>query len=138
MPPAERLVPWLQDLQTQNLAIREHEHVPLTAVQGWSRVPRGTPLFESLLVFENFPLDMHRLQGGGLRLGDVEFVERADFPLTLMMAVREDSKLGVGYDRGRFDRASMLRLLDHMRTLLACMTRHPRPAAGRDRRHDGR
>ena len=125
VPPAARVGPWLQDLQTWNLAIREHEHVPLTAVQGWSRVPRGAPLFESLLVFENFPLDMHRLRGGGLRLGDVEFVERADFPLTLMMALRDDSRLGVGYNRGRFDRATMVRLLGHIRTLLADMTRDP-------------
>jgi len=24
-------------------------------IQGWSEVPRGVPLFESIMVFENYP-----------------------------------------------------------------------------------
>jgi amino acid adenylation domain-containing protein len=36
-----------------------------------------------------------------------------------MMEVRTRSKLGVGYDRSRFDQPSMRRLLSHLRTLLA-------------------
>ena len=43
-------------------------------VQSWSEVPRGTPLFESLLVFENYPVDraLPAGAGGGVAVSDVE------------------------------------------------------------------
>ena len=121
-PAQSRLGPWLAELQKTQAESRRHEHTSLLEVQGWSSIPRGKRLFESLLVFENFPLDVHRLRGGGLEIGDFDFVERADFPLTVMMAVREKSQLGVGYDRDRFHRVDMRRMLHHLRTLLAEMT----------------
>ena len=46
----------LQQLRAQHVSVRAHEHTPLALVQGWSSLPRGTSLFESLLVFENFQL----------------------------------------------------------------------------------
>jgi len=30
------------------VALRKYEHTPLVNIQGWSDVPRGTPLFESI------------------------------------------------------------------------------------------
>ena len=53
--PAALLLPWLQELQSQQVEARQYEYSPLVQVQGWSDVPRGLPLFESLLVFENYP-----------------------------------------------------------------------------------
>lgn len=119
--PQQKLGPWLGELQRLQAEARRYEHTPLYQVQGWSPVPRGTQLFESLLVVENFPLLMHRLRGGGLELSDVEFVERANIPLTVTMIVREESKLGAGYERARFDRAVVLDMLQHLRTLLVGM-----------------
>ncbi|MGA8810767.1 MAG: amino acid adenylation domain-containing protein, partial [Thermoanaerobaculia bacterium] len=116
---------WLDELQRAQAEARRFEHAPLVQVQGWSGVARATQLFDSLLVFENVPLDVDRLRGSGLDLAGFDFVERANFPLTVMMEVRTSSKLGVGYDRSRFDRASMLRMLAHLRTLLARICEDP-------------
>jgi len=123
--PDKRLDAWLAELQHAQAESRRFEYAPLARVQGWSGVPRGTQLFDSLLVFENTPLDVERLRGSGLELAGFDFVERASFPLTVMMEIRTRGKLGVGYDRSRFDRASMLRLLSHMRTLLGQMCASP-------------
>jgi amino acid adenylation domain-containing protein len=120
--PEARVGEWLDELQRLQAETRRYEHSPLIDVQGWSSVPRGRQLFDSLLVFENAPLDLQRLQGGSLELVDYDFVERANFPLTVMMEVRTRSKVGVGYDRRRFDRPSMLRMLHHLRTLLGQLT----------------
>ena len=117
VPPQQRLGTWLEELQQLQAETRRYEHAPLIEIQGWSAVPRGTQLFESLLVFENVPLDMSRFP----RIDDYDFVERANFPLTVMMDIRTRSKVGVGYDTSRFDRASMLRLLGHLRTMLGEM-----------------
>jgi hypothetical protein len=51
----EPLVPWLQRLQERQLARQDFEHTPLAEIQRWSEVPAGSPLFETLYVFENYP-----------------------------------------------------------------------------------
>ncbi|MFC7556735.1 condensation domain-containing protein [Pseudoroseomonas wenyumeiae] len=51
----EALVPWLARLQDAQRDQDAHGHSPLAEVQRCSAVPGGTPLFETLLVFENFP-----------------------------------------------------------------------------------
>ena len=58
------LLPWLKEIQARQIEMREHEQSPLVLVQGWSEVPRGRPLFESLVVFENYPVDAS-LDGAG-------------------------------------------------------------------------
>jgi amino acid adenylation domain-containing protein len=123
--PRESVGDWLGELQRRQAEQRRYEYTPLSQLQGWSSVPRGTQLFESLLVFENFPLDMRRLRGVGLEISDLDFVERANFPLIVMMSVRDESKLGAGFDRARFDDASVRRMLRHLRTVLGEMARDP-------------
>ena len=53
--PAQTVSEWLSDLQASNLEMREHEHTPLADIQRWSG-HGGEMLFDSLLVFENYPL----------------------------------------------------------------------------------
>ena len=53
MPSARPLLPWLQRLRSQWLEMRPHEHTPLAEVRRSSEVPAGTPLFETLVVFED-------------------------------------------------------------------------------------
>ncbi|HZI12920.1 MAG TPA: amino acid adenylation domain-containing protein, partial [Myxococcus sp.] len=48
---------WLKRLHEQQLELRQYEHTPLVHVRGWSEVARGTPLFESLFILENYPVD---------------------------------------------------------------------------------
>ncbi len=52
---AEPLVPWLRRLQERQLVLQDFEHTPLAQIQRWSEVPAGSPLFETLYVFENYP-----------------------------------------------------------------------------------
>jgi non-ribosomal peptide synthetase component F len=79
--------------------MREHEHSPLVLVQGWSDVPRGRPLFESLLVFENYPVDASLAErAGGLGIEAGRILEQTNFPLTLMVAPGDELLLRADYD----------------------------------------
>ncbi|PGR43335.1 hypothetical protein COC44_31185, partial [Bacillus cereus] len=51
---------WLGEVQAYNLDIRDYSQAPLADVQRWSNVG-GQALFDSIIVFENFPID-DRLQ----------------------------------------------------------------------------
>jgi non-ribosomal peptide synthetase component F len=57
---------WLRHLQEQNLALREHGWTPLYQIQRLAG-HAGQALFDSILVFENYPIDEGLLRGGGPR-----------------------------------------------------------------------
>ena len=63
--PEAELGAWLEAQRKPQLALREYEHTPLVDVQGWSEVPRGTPLFETLFVFARRTLDAQLRELGG-------------------------------------------------------------------------
>jgi amino acid adenylation domain-containing protein len=120
------VLPWLRDLHTAQFELRQYEHTSLVQIQGWSDVPRGLPLFESIVVFENYPVD--QLLGealAGLEIRDVQAIEQTNYPLTLMAAAGAALTLRMIYDRARFDDATITRLLGHMQTLLAGIAAQP-------------
>lgn len=117
----DTLHPWLRALQDAAIAARAAEHMPLAAIQAQSALPKGQPLFDSLLVFEDFPFQNIALSGGGVTVGASDFVERANFPLTLLFAVREESAIGIGHDTARFDRPTALRIMAHLEQTLISM-----------------
>ncbi|WP_445179056.1 non-ribosomal peptide synthetase [Pseudomonas sp. McL0111] len=110
---------WLSDLQAQNLALREYEHVPLYDIQGWAG-QQGSALFDSLLVFENFPVAEALKQGApaGLTFGNLHNHERTHYPLTLGIELGASLSLELGYDAARFSAAQVQTLCANLRHLL--------------------
>ena len=125
---------WLRELQDQQAEAREFEHSPLSDVQGWSGVPRGEPLFESLVAFENYPVDeIRRTRGmpGGLSMGDLQAVERTHYPLTLAAAPGRALSFKLIYDRARFDDGVIDSLLSRLERILARAAATPDEPVGR-------
>src|SRR4029077_11676321 len=52
----ETILSWLRSIQDRKVDVLENEHCSLVDIQGWSDLKRGQPLFESIVVFENFPV----------------------------------------------------------------------------------
>ncbi|RKH39334.1 non-ribosomal peptide synthase/polyketide synthase, partial [Corallococcus sicarius] len=126
LPAGERLLPWLRRIQAQQAEAQEHEHSPLVQVQGWSGVPRGTPLFETLLVFENYPVDDSvRARAGGLDVRDVRFDERPHYALNVTVIPDRQLRLKLAHDTSRLTRATVERLAGHWRTLLEGLVARP-------------
>ncbi|HEU4324281.1 MAG TPA: amino acid adenylation domain-containing protein [Roseiflexaceae bacterium] len=130
--PAEPIGPWLKRLQSQQLDVRQYEYSSLADVQGWSEVPRGTGLFESILVFQNFPLDSAIASfQKRLAIGAVEGVERTNYPLTLVAQPGAEMGFSLAYDTARFEHEAITRLLEHLRTLLRAIAEQPELPVGR-------
>ena len=111
--------PWLLALQERQVRQREVEWSPLSEIQRWSGLPPGEALFESLLVFENYPVDRslgERLTDFDVR--DLTVSERSNYPLTLVAASRGELELRLSFDR-RFEAVTAGRMLAHLETLLA-------------------
>ncbi|HYR10943.1 MAG TPA: amino acid adenylation domain-containing protein, partial [Longimicrobium sp.] len=131
---AARMDDWLGELQRAQAGAREFEYASLPQVQGWSEVPRGTPLFESHFIFENYPLERAVESGSGdgggsatgLRVTDGRGLEWNNFPLSLLAAPGPELALILSYDENRFDRGTAERMLGHLGRVLEQVAADPR------------
>ncbi|HEU4328002.1 MAG TPA: amino acid adenylation domain-containing protein [Roseiflexaceae bacterium] len=129
--PDTALLPWLKQILAQNAAMTQYGYAPLVQIQGWSDIPRGAPLFESIVVFENYPLGPE-LAGlpGQLTLGEVGVFEHSNYPLALVAIPGAELTLTISYSQHRFDQATVARMLGHLRTLLEGMLAGPAQTLG--------
>jgi amino acid adenylation domain-containing protein len=119
--PGARLDDWLAALQLAQAESRDYEYAPLAEVQGWSEVPRGTRLFESLFMFENYPVAYTGKETGGLRLGRRRVIFSTDYPLSFIASTSPLIQLILNYDEARFDAASIGRMMEHVLRLMERM-----------------
>ena len=120
------LLPWLKDLQEQQLEARQYEYTPLVELHGWSEVPRQMQLFESILVFENFPVEVSfGERSRRLRIGDLKFDIEVNYPLAFVIKPGAALTLEMIYDSVRFDQVYIDTMLRHVETLLASMVAQP-------------
>jgi amino acid adenylation domain-containing protein/non-ribosomal peptide synthase protein (TIGR01720 family) len=54
------LRPWLREVQERSSRIRRFEHFGTARVHAWSGLPARASLFDSLIVYENYPFDRVR------------------------------------------------------------------------------
>ncbi len=108
------IVAWLRALRAQQIALRPYEHTPLAAVQAWSGVAPGTPLFESVVVYDHQSLDT-RLQMPGRHF---DYTGQTNFPLALMAYGDDEMLLRLEYSTQRFTDPVITRMLDHLTNLL--------------------
>ncbi|QSQ25805.1 non-ribosomal peptide synthase/polyketide synthase [Pyxidicoccus parkwayensis] len=122
---------WLKDLHTKQLELRQYEHSSLVRIQGWSEVPRGTALFESLFIFENYPVDSAvGSLSAGLDIRDVAVREQADTALEAVVVPGERLSLNLAYDTSRFDPDLLDGLLRHWATALREFVARPERRLG--------
>ena len=126
---AERVGDWLRGLQQRCAAAREHGHVPLFELQRWAG-HGGQALFDSLIVFENYPVAPEWAGGTALQVADIVNVERTHYPLVLMVADGETLSVEYGYHRSAFSDAGIQRLNAHFLALLARLVANPAGALG--------
>jgi amino acid adenylation domain-containing protein len=129
--PEMPLLEWLQALQAQQVELRQYEYTPLVDIQRWSEVPPGVSLFESILVFENYPVDAAlREQSGSLTFTDVSSFEHTNYPLTVVAGLEEGLVLKISYDAQRFAADTIERMLGHLHTLLSSIAANPQQRLG--------
>ncbi|MGW4601536.1 condensation domain-containing protein, partial [Streptomyces sp. NPDC004457] len=117
---------WLRDLQDEQLDMRQWEYCHLVDVQKHSRIPRGEPLFRSILVFENYPVVQKPSDfPEGLTRRLVNCVERTGYPLTLVVSAGRALEFRFVYDRGRFDAETVERMAGHLESLLTSVVESP-------------
>nr|WP_294979044.1 non-ribosomal peptide synthetase [uncultured Pseudomonas sp.] len=117
--PAEHadLGDWLRELQAYNLEVREFEHTPLYDIQRWAG-QAGQALFDSIIVFENYPVDEVLRSAQGLRFGELKSKDETSIPMDLAVRVGETLEVEYQYLRAHFSAPAVARLRGNMEQVL--------------------
>ncbi|MCA1682013.1 MAG: condensation domain-containing protein, partial [Actinobacteria bacterium] len=94
---------WLQQVQATQAEARQFDFVSLAQLQTLSDVPGGTSLFDSLVVFENYPINDQVAAAHGLHLRELHAIETTNYPLTLIVIPDPQLSLQLGYDPDLFN-----------------------------------
>lgn len=120
------IVSWLKGLHDSFIETRNYGHASLGQIQEWSEVPVGLSLFESLLVFENYPLGQTSLEQGGLKVTDAHVVgARTNYPLTIIVEPGAELLLRLICDPRRFEAYTIGHVLHQFKALLECIVASP-------------
>lgn len=109
---------WLQDLQSEQRKREQFGYGKLMDLQAFTEVPAGTPLFESLLVFENYPISLEEALAGTeseFQLTEREGYERTNYPLTVVVIPGETLQVSFRYECEAFSEDFIKRLFTQLK-----------------------
>src|SRR5262249_31307053 len=116
----ERVKDLMRRLHERQSKALEYEYSPLMEVQGWSEAPRGTPLFETVYVFQNYPVGAGLIEHADvdLRISEVTESSKTDYGIPVRVVPGKELLLNVLYDSGRYEGDSIERLLKRLERVL--------------------
>jgi amino acid adenylation domain-containing protein/non-ribosomal peptide synthase protein (TIGR01720 family) len=118
--------PWLQELQAQQAEQRQFEYSTLAQVHGWSDIPRNVRMFDSILIYENYPAySFEHESGRQLEIRDIHAVGKTNYPLTVLAKGTSELLLKMWYASTRFDDGTISRMLGHFRHALQNLSTDP-------------
>lgn len=123
---------WLHDLQYRQAQWIEHAALPLTAIRDVSGSPAGSPLFEVIFAFENYPLP--DLSGGpeedsafsGISANGAALKEQTHYPAAVAVSPGKTISINLSYDTDLYDAEHLHGFLCRWKRLLAALCRSPR------------
>lgn len=126
--PQARLWSWLGEIQFQHLQLREYEYCSNGQIHEWSSVPGSLPLYESLLVFENYPAEAVASAAEGaqsglpLARGSSAYTNHA---LTILATVGRELLLHLVHDWRRLNGTEVARIGKHFIDLCESIVANP-------------
>ncbi|MFI9379912.1 non-ribosomal peptide synthase/polyketide synthase [Kutzneria sp. NPDC052558] len=112
---------WLRDVQRELSEARQHDFVSLAQLQGWV----GATLFDSLLVFENYPFDEEAIAAHGIGMRGMGEVQPTNYPLSVVVQPGDTLAVSFDYDPTLFDESTIRGLADQLDLVLTALTRDP-------------
>ncbi|MBA3949138.1 MAG: amino acid adenylation domain-containing protein, partial [Acidobacteria bacterium] len=122
---------WLRRLQLDYADLDQHAYSSLADLQRLSGVPARMPLFESILVFENYPVDQSLdPDASNLSIDAITVVEQTNYPLTISVVPGDRLLLRASYDTARYDEDAVLGILRRTAACLTAFAGNPAGAVG--------
>lgn len=126
VPPGERAGAFLRRLQDEQARLMDHQHLGLTEIQ---RLAGSGDLFDTLLVFENYPIDRGAVAEAealaGLRIVDVKGSGATHYPLTLAVLDEQHLEVIFEFRPDSYDRAAVEALAGRFERLVDAVVAAP-------------
>jgi thioesterase domain-containing protein/acyl carrier protein len=128
LPGDGRWWPWLAALQLRSAAGRAFEHSAGGQIQRWSELPATRPLYDTVVVYENYPEDRTGLAGASLNV-DLDRAQtigaQTAYPVTLLVGARRALSLKLITRRDRIAGREAAVILTHLQALIARLVAEP-------------
>ena len=122
----QSILEWLTEIQQKQIEVRAFESTPLYDVQQYSELNAENPLFESLLVFENYPVsDVLKNSSMSIEFSNISSVEQTNFPLTIVIMPGEQLEMRIAYEASGFSEIVIDRLFRHFSQVLKNIISNP-------------
>jgi amino acid adenylation domain-containing protein len=119
---ASRIGEWLRAIQDRNSEIRNYEHTPLYDIQGWAG-RSGQTMFDSIIVFENYPIERSMRQGdGSLKFSGLNNVDVTNYPMDLSVLVEDTLQIEYTYMPSHFTATQADQIRVQFEHLLGALT----------------
>ncbi|HEU5179226.1 MAG TPA: amino acid adenylation domain-containing protein, partial [Candidatus Polarisedimenticolia bacterium] len=124
--PRTRALDWMRSLQKTGAELRQFEYAPLALVQRCAPISPGAPLFDSVLVFENYPVDLAALgRRKHFEVASVHLHEETNYPLTIVAEHSGGLRFRAVYRISRYDEPSARAILRRLTTAMEDLLSHP-------------
>ncbi|MFB6454149.1 non-ribosomal peptide synthase/polyketide synthase [Chitinophaga sp. Hz27] len=115
---------WLQDIQATQLQSREHQYAALNDIQRWTGIREE--LFDSLLVFENYPENpVLQSPQWKLQMHNLQVQEHPNYPLTIRVMMSKGLEIGLLYNEVVLDAATIQMIAAHFEQVLMQIATQP-------------
>ncbi|MFD3592555.1 amino acid adenylation domain-containing protein [Nocardia sp. NPDC058640] len=125
--PTDTVGDLIRTVQAEQASLLDHHHLGLGAIQ---RVAGLGELFDTMLAFESYPVDVEGLQqaGGaldGLSIDDLQGADHTHYPLTVLVFLGARTQVQIKYRRDLVSDTVAQAITDRLRTALDALTATP-------------
>ncbi len=123
--PGAAVSSWLAAIQRELAALADHQHAALSRIERTAAPGSGAPLFDSILVVENYPTwigEGDRV--AGLRIDELVVSVDEGYPVVVEFTPGTPATLRARFDGRRVDRSVVTALASAMVTCLRLLPRH--------------
>ncbi len=114
--PQASLWSWLRDIQDQGFAQSDYEYCSEGQIHEWSEIPGSLPLYESLLVFQNYPVDSSVQRSANHDMSSIG--AQTKYALTILVSPSSELDFRIIYNRYRYDNPAITQIIEHFQALL--------------------
>ncbi|WP_148707481.1 non-ribosomal peptide synthetase, partial [Chitinophaga skermanii] len=107
---------WLATIQDEHTRNRDYSYAPLSTLQELAGV-KGD-LFDSLLVFENFPVEDTSNVAGSLRFSHIQLAEHTNYLLTILVELNPTLQINFSYNAGLLNEETVSMVAGHFKNTL--------------------
>jgi|GEM_PF-1200117 len=118
---------FLKGIQQQQQNDNQNAYISLSEIQKYSEVTSGTALFDTLVIFENYPIaeELKNVSNIPFQISGVRTIEYSNYPIMLTIIPGDVLKFNLKYDSGKFNSQEIGAMVEQLFVLIGQLLTNP-------------